>query len=1039
MTGERWERVKELLHQAMQLAPDERATFLEEACSSDNALRAEVESLLLANEAVRSNFLESPQALKAVAGMAAQQQNHLNDNSGLVVAGQSVSHYLIVEKLGGGGMGVVYKARDTRLGRLIALKFLPAHFAADPAAIVRFRREARAASSLNHPNICTIYDIGEEAGRTFIAMECLEGQTLKHVIQSRPIENTQLLQLAVQITEALDAAHTQGIVHRDVKPANIFVTQRGQVKVLDFGLAKLVPARNQTSSGPIDTGLLDGSSEEAELTTPGMAIGTVAYMSPEQARGEEVDVRTDLFSLGAVLYEMATGQRAFNGKSVAVVFDAVLNRDPDSPTHLNPELHAGLEAVILKALRKDRKERYQSAAEMLSDLRAIGAGKLVHVSARDAASKQKRWLQALVALLAIAAAIAAGFSIRQRHLNKLTEKDTIVLTDFANSTGDAVFDDTLKTALNVSLRQSPFLNVLSDSKMANTFKNMARPAGTKLTPEVALELCQRAGSKAYVAGSIGRLGSEYVLGLNAVNCQNGDMLAQQQFTVAKKEKVLDALGGMASKLRGELGESLATVQKFDVPLEQATTASLDALKAYSLGKKAGERGSAASLPYFEHAIELDPNFAMAYRALGVHYYNLGEVGRAGEYFSKAFQLRQHASERETLAITADYYQQITGELDKAAQTFQEQIESYPREPSAYANLANVYAAQGQYEKALEMMRQAARLDPDSVPTYENLATLSLALQRPDDARQIVQQVKARKMDDFGMHIVLYALAFLGADSGGMAEQQQWFEGKPGYDTFGLALTSDTEAYAGHLGRARELATRAIDSAIRTDSKENGAIWQAIAAQREAAFGNAPKARQAAAEALKLAPASQGTEAEAALAFAMAGDTTQAESLAQDLGKRFPLNTQIQSLWLPAIQGQLALDRRDPTAALDSLQAASAIEFGEIQFVNNISCLYPVYLRGESYLAAGQGSAAAAEFQKILDYSGIVWNCWTGALAHLGVARAYALELKTLQGAEADTARTRALAAYKDFLTLWKDADPDIPILRQAKAEYAKLQ
>ncbi len=1039
MTGERWERVKELLHQAMQLAPDERERFLEEACSSDNALRAEVESLLLANEAVRSNFLESPQALKEIAGMAAQQQNHSNDQSGVVVAGQSVSHYLIVEKLGGGGMGVVYKARDTRLGRLIALKFLPAHFAADPAAIVRFRREARAASSLNHPNICTIYDIGEEAGRTFIAMECLEGQTLKYVIQSRPIENAQLLQLAVQITEALDAAHAQGIVHRDVKPANIFVTQRGQVKVLDFGLAKLVPARNQTSTGAIDTGLLDGISAEAELTTPGMAIGTVAYMSPEQARGEEVDVRTDLFSLGAVLYEMASGQRAFDGKSVAVVFDAVLNRDPDSPAHLNPELPAGLDAVIMKALRKDHKERYQSAAEMLSDLRAIVAGKLVHVSARDAASKQKRWLQALVALLAITAAIVAGFNIRQRHSNRLTEKDTIVLTDFANGTGDAVFDDTLKTALNVSLRQSPFLNVLSDSKMASTFKNMARPAGTKLTPEVALELCQRAGSKAYVAGSIGKLGSEYVLGLKAVNCQNGDTLAQEQFTAAKKEKVLDALGGMASKLRGELGESLATVQKFDVPLEQATTASLDALKAYSLGKKGGERGSAASLPNFEHAIELDPNFAMAYRALGVHYYNLGEVGRASDYFSKAFQLRQHASERETLAITADYYQQITGELDKAAQTFQEQIESYPREPSAYANLANVYAAQGQYEKAIEMMRQAARLDPDSVPTYENLATLSLALQRPDDARQIVLQVKARKMDDFGMHIVLYALAFLGADSGGMAEQEQWFEGKPGYDTFGLALTSDTEAYAGHLGRARELATRAIDSAIRTDSKENGAIWQAIAAQREAAFGNAPKARQPAAEALKLAPASQGTEAEAALAFAMAGDTAQAESLAQELGKRFPLNTQIQSLWLPAIQAQLALNRRDPTAALNSLQAASAVEFGEIQFVNNISCLYPVYLRGESYMAAGQGSAAAVEFQKILDHSGIVWNCWTGALAHLGVARAHALELKTLQGAEADTARARALAAYKDFLTLWKDADPDIPIFKQAKTEYAKLQ
>jgi len=617
---------------------------------------------------------------------------------------------------------------------------------------------------------------------------------------------------------------------------------------------------------------------------------------------------------------------------------------------------------------------------------------------------------------------------------KLTDKDTIVLADFANSTGDAIFDDTLKTALSISLNQSPFLNVLSETKVAATLQMMSRPTGARLTSEVARELCLRAGSKTYIAGSIGSMGSEYVLGLKAVNCQNGDTLAQAQVTAASKEKVLDTLGEAASKLRTELGESLETVQKFDVPLAEATTSSLEALKAYSLaGKAQSEKGSAAALPYFQRAIELDPNFAMGYSGVGVMYSNLNETGRASEYLTKAFQLRERASEREKLHITAVYYQMVTGELGKAVQTYQEEIESYPREYRAYNNLGEVYNAQGQNDKAVDITKQGLRLEPDSVYSYGNLATDALALQRFDEARQAIHEAQARKLDDSLMHAVLYALAFLGSDSAAMAEQQQWFVGKPD-ENFGLALASDTEAYGGHLAKARELTKRAMDSAIRVDNKESGAIWQANAALREAAFGNPAEARQKAAEALKLAPASQVVDSETALAFAMAGDTGRAESLAQDLGKRFPLDTQLQSLWLPAIQAQLALngDRKNPTTALNALQAASAIELGD-------GCLYHVYIRGEAYLVAGQGSAAATEFQKILDHSGLVWNCWTGALARLGVARANALESKTSQGADADAARVRALAAYKDFLTLWKDADPDIPILKQAKAEYAKLQ
>jgi predicted Zn-dependent protease len=716
-----------------------------------------------------------------------------------------------------------------------------------------------------------------------------------------------------------------------------------------------------------------------------------------------------------------------------------LSETPTPPRKLQPDLSPVWETAILCCLERDPVLRFPNAESV------PGALADQNSALSPGISEQKRGKPGRVTVLAglggrlwkfavpvvlVASLVAGGIYYRALQNKPLTERDTIVLADFSNTTGDTVFDDTLRTALTISLRQSPFLNLLSDDRVGSTLKLMTRPANSPLTPAITRELCQRADSTAYVAGSIGSLGRGYVLGLKAVNCQNGDTLAQEQVTVASKEKVLDALGEAASRLRGELGESISTVHKFDVPLEQATTPSLEALKAYSRGD-------------YARAIELDPNFALGYWMAG----NISmqdEVRR--EYLTRAFQLREHASEREKLTIAGGYYQDVTGELDKAEQALRELVETYPRiqefesmDVSPHVMLGAVYMDQGRYGDAEEVTRQSLRFVPHHMYPYLALSIDLLALQRFDEARQIIHEAQARKLDAVRFHNALYAIAFLGADSTAMAEQQQWLADKPDYENWGLALASDTQAYFGHMGKARELTKRAADSAIRADSKGSAAVYQLLAAQREAAYGNIIQSRRAAAKALKLGSRSQGVDREAALAFALAGDTARADSLAQDLGKHFPLNTQIQSLWLPTIRAQLALDRKNSNLALNALQAALPIELGQNGFVLHISCLYPVYVRGEAYLAAGQGSSAAAEFQKILDHGGIVWNCWTGALAHLGVARANALQSRTSQGADADAARVRALTAYKDFLTLWKDADPDIPILKEAKTEYARLQ
>jgi serine/threonine protein kinase/tetratricopeptide (TPR) repeat protein len=973
--------------------------------------------------------------------------------------GKKVSHYRVLEILGGGGMGVVYKAEDLKLGRRVALKFLPEELAGDTAAMERFQREARAASALNHPNICTIYEVEEHEGQPFIVMELLEGETLRELItasatSTAPLPVQKLLNLAIQITEGLDAAHREGIIHRDIKPANIFVTARGQAKILDFGLAKLAtdlvpgevpiePEHGIDDARRAQPGTEATSGSKLLLSRTGVAMGTAAYMSPEQVRGEKLDARTDLFSFGLVLYEMVTSQRAFSGDTAVELHDAILQRTPLPPRKLNSEIPAQLEPIIDRALQKNREARYQSAAEMLTDLEQLnepgrfGAKSSPPPSAVHRGRLKNRWLRLALTALVLAGAVAAAvsFYLRRVQASRLTDQDTVVLADFVNSTGDAIFDDTLKPALGVALQQSPFLNILPGGKVRATLKQMTRPPDTRLTSDVAREICVRTHSKAYIAGAIGALGSEYVLGLKAVNCQNEKILAQQQATVDGKERVLDALGKAATELRAELGESLASVRAFDVPLNQATTSSLEALKEYSLGFKVGaEKGPAEALPHYLRAIQLDPNFAVAYLSAGLDDYNMDQPRKGAEYVTRAFQLREHVSEPEGLEIASDYYDFVTGELDKAAQVYEKTIESYPKRESAYGNLSGIYSTEGQYEKATELLRQAMRLNPDRGVAYQNLIMDLRSLQRFAEAQQTVQAALARKLDTDGIHREIYRLAFLEGNSVAMAEQLAWFESKPEYAYLGFYLQSDTEAYAGHQRKARELARQAVESALRADRKETAAEALVNAAARELVFENPAQARQSAAEALKLAPTSQEVEIMAALTSVLAGDPASAESLMRDLGKRFPLDTLMQSIWLPTIGAQVALARKQPESAMARLPAAPPHAYGWAAF-----CLHPAYVRGQVYLAAGQGNAAATEFQKILDHTGIVVNCATGALAHLGLARANALEARTEQGVAADAARTRALAAYRDFFILWKDADSDIPVLMQAKAEYGRLR
>jgi len=953
---------------------------------------------------------------------------------GGLFVGKRVSHYRVLGILGGGGMGVVYEAEDLKLGRRVALKFLPEELSDDPKALLRFEREAKAASALNHPNICTIYGTDEYEHKPFIVMELLEGNSLSAQLAGlpEPLPLPTVLEIAIEICDGLQAAHTKGIIHRDIKPANIFLTNHGAVKILDFGLAKLAatqedqepsvvkaedPAPDALGHSPRDKSL-NCPANHPTLTVAGTPVGTASYMSPEQISGEPLDARTDLFSLGIVLYEMATGRRAFEGPTAAIVHEAILHRTPTSAHELASHVPRSLEAVISRTLEKDRTRRHQSASEIRKDLMQI----------QREINPRRRFLRYsfAAAMLLLLVGLAAWGYWQVRNSVTLSPSDTIVLTDIDNQTGDAALGQGMSTALQVALMQTPYLNLLGPDKLHETLHALNLPNDTKVTvsPELARQVCEYTHSRGIVSGSIMNLGNQYGIELQVINCATGAKFARVTNEAETRNDLVRVLGVTATQVRTKLGESKDSIARFNQPLELATSSSPDALQFLALAYQSHLHGDLpAAMADYNRAIEKDPNLALAYAAEGSIYTYVGPEARTTETLTKAFALRERLTTPSRFQVETAYYGNAEGEWDKALPIAEQWVHAFPHDVIARYNLKANLESLGRPEESLVQAREAARLLP-SVWMFRGLLQSAIAAGRLDETRATYEQVKSLHFDDSEAHAFRALLAFLQNDPSAMQAEWAWAAQNPAVAGPVIFREARVQAYHGRFRESHRLTQQAVDSSKKSGDIINDTFYQNNEALREAEAGRF-------AESLHLLSEPRGrndnrnTRSLASLVSARANDLTEAQKRADALEQAYPHDTLILRYSLPTIRAAIKLRQGHPAAAIELLRPATNYEMAQDLPFDN---LYPAYIRGLAYLQMKKGSLAAPEFQKLSDHPGIVGDFVTGAIAHLQLGRAQAMT--------GDYAAARK--AYEEFLTLWRDADPDLPVYKEAKAEYAAL-